>query len=153
RCLLYWRRQGVQVVISNLNVADESETIQLIKQCQELGPLGGVFHLAMVLRDCLFENQTIKNFQEAAEAKYWGCKNLDITTRKLCGDELRWFAVWSSISCGRGNSGQTNYGWANSTMERVIERRRAQGLPGIAIRWGAIGDVGVILENMGDNNT
>lgn len=28
-----------------------------------------------------------------------------------------------------------------------------QGYPGIAIQWGAIGDVGVILENMGDNNT
>lgn len=38
-------------------------------------------------------------------------------------------------------------------MERMIEHRRADGYPGIAVQWGAIGDVGVILENMGDNNT
>jgi len=153
RCLLHWRQAGVRVVVSNMNVADEEQSAKLIKQCQELGPLGGVFHLAMVLRDCLFENQTVQNFKEASEAKYTGTKNLDKATRKLCGNELRWFAVWSSISCGRGNSGQTNYGWANSTMERICEKRRADGLAGIAIRWGAIGDVGVVLENMGDNNT
>lgn len=38
-------------------------------------------------------------------------------------------------------------------MERVVDKRRADGLSGMSIRWGAIGDVGVILENMGDNNT
>lgn len=38
-------------------------------------------------------------------------------------------------------------------MERIIEQRREDGYPGVAIQWGAIGDVGVILENMGDNNT
>ncbi len=38
-------------------------------------------------------------------------------------------------------------------MERIVEQRRADGFPGIAIQWGAIGDVGVILENMGDNTT
>lgn len=61
--------------------------------------------------------------------------------------------MFSSITSGRGNAGQTNYGWSNSTMERMIEHRREDGFPGIAIQWGAIGDVGVILENMGDNNT
>lgn len=63
------------------------------------------------------------------------------------------FVVFSSITSGRGNAGQTNYGWSNSTMERMIEIRRQDGYPGIAVQWGAIGDVGVILENMGDNNT
>lgn len=61
--------------------------------------------------------------------------------------------VFSSITSGRGNAGQTNYGWSNSTMERIIEHRREDGYSGIAIQWGAVGDVGVILENMGDNNT
>jgi fatty acid synthase len=48
---------------------------------------------------------------------------------------------------------KTFFSWSNSTMERIIEQRREDGYPGIAIQWGAIGDVGVILENMGDNNT
>lgn len=49
--------------------------------------------------------------------------------------------------------GQSNYGFANSTMERVCEKRHHDGFPGLAIQWGAIGDVGVVLETLGDNET
>ncbi|CAI5456722.1 unnamed protein product [Caenorhabditis angaria] len=154
RCVHFWRRTGVSVLVSTLNITKPSDSIELIKQCQSLGPVGGVFHLAMVLRDCLFENQNVQNFKDAAEAKYYGTINLDNATRAHCDrDALKWFVVFSSITSGRGNAGQTNYGWSNSTMERMIDHRRADGYPGIAIQWGAIGDVGVILENMGDNNT
>ncbi|CAB3400922.1 unnamed protein product [Caenorhabditis bovis] len=154
RCVHFWRRTGVSVLISTLNIAKASDAVELVRQCQSMGSVGGVFHLAMVLRDCLFENQNVQNFKDAAEAKYYGTLNLDQATRNHCDrDALKWFVVFSSITSGRGNAGQTNYGWSNSTMERMIEHRRADGYPGIAIQWGAIGDVGVILENMGDNNT
>lgn len=67
RCIHFWRRTGVSVLISTLNIAKADDADELIKQCQTMGPVGGVFHLAMVLRDCLFENQNIKNFKDAAE--------------------------------------------------------------------------------------
>lgn len=38
-------------------------------------------------------------------------------------------------------------------MERIMEQRFADGLPGMAIQWGAIGDVGIILDQLGNNNT
>lgn len=63
---------------------------------------------------------------------------LDVATRELA-PELEYFVAFSSVSCGRGNAGQTNYGFANSVMERVVERRQADGLPGLAVQWGAIG--------------
>ena len=49
--------------------------------------------------------------------------------------------VFSSVSCGRGNAGQTNYGYANSVMERVVETRNADGLHGAApsYRLGTVG--------------
>lgn len=50
-------------------------------------------------------------------------------TRAACS-ELDYFVAFSSVSCGRGNAGQTNYGFANSTMERVCEKRQHDGLPG-----------------------
>lgn len=37
-------------------------------------------------------------------------------------------------------------------MERVCEQRRYDGLPGLAVQWGAIGDVGVVVETMGGND-
>ncbi|GMR51168.1 hypothetical protein PMAYCL1PPCAC_21363, partial [Pristionchus mayeri] len=154
RCVHAWRSRGIVVTVSTQNIAKPEGAKALMKECFELGPLGGVFHLAMILRDCLFENQSVQNFKDAAEAKYYGTLNLDQATRDACkGDALRWFVVFSSITSGRGNAGQTNYGWANSTMERMVETRLCDGFPGIAIQWGAIGDVGVILEHMGDNNT
>lgn len=66
---------------------------------------------------------------------------------------MKYFVTFSSVSCGRGNAGQSNYGYANSAMERVCEKRHYDGLPGLAIQWGAIGDVGVVLDTMGSNDT
>lgn len=51
------------------------------------------------------------------------------------------FVVFSSVSCGRGNAGQTNYGMANSVMERICERRKQDGYAALAIEWGAVGEV------------
>jgi fatty acid synthase len=152
RCWNTWLKSGVKVIISTADISTEKGVEQLFKDSKTLGPVGGLFHLAMVLRDSLFENQTVQNFKDSAEAKYFGTKYLDKISRTTC-PELKFFVVFSSISCGRGNAGQTNYGWSNSIMERIVEKRRSDGFPGIAIQWGAIGDVGVVLENMGDNST
>uniref|UniRef100_A0A8C6EKW6 Fatty acid synthase n=1 Tax=Microcebus murinus TaxID=30608 RepID=A0A8C6EKW6_MICMU len=105
-----------------------------------------------VLRDAMLENQTPEAFQDVSKPKYSGTLNLD--RRGSCGCWLLdYFVAFSSVSCGRGNAGQTNYGFANSTMERICEKRRHDGLPGLAVQWGAIGDVGIVLEAMGTNDT
>ena len=36
-------------------------------------------------------------------------------------------------------------------MERICERRAADGLPGLAVQWGAIGDVGLVADMQEDN--
>ena len=68
----------------------------------------------------------------------------------MCPD-LEHFVVFSSVICGHGNFNQTNYGFANSVMERICERRRDDGLPALAVQWGAIGEVGVVAEFVEDN--
>ena len=105
-----------------------------------------------MLRDAFLENQTEADFKTVCLPKVTGTKILDAVSRELC-PELDYFVAFSSVSCGRGNAGQSNYGLANSAMERICEDRQASGLPGVAIQWGAIGDVGLILETMGDNET
>ena len=99
------------------------------------------------------ENQTTANFIQVAEPKVEGTVNLDTACREMCESSLDWFVAFSSVSCGRGNAGQANYGFANSVMERVCEQRHRDGLAGLAVQWGAIGDVGIILDSMGDNDT
>ncbi|XP_054161216.1 fatty acid synthase-like [Oppia nitens] len=122
----------------------------LLAKALELGPLGGVFHLALVLNDGLLENQTLDQFVTTCASKVNACQHLDRLTREMSID-LDYFVVFSSVSCGKGNPGQTNYSYGNSVGERLCEQRRRDGLHGLAIQWGPIGDVGVIADT--DINT
>lgn len=135
----------VKYVVSTADTTTESGCEQLFKEALELGSVGAIFNLAGVLRDGIFENLDHKMFVESMAPKASSTINLDKFSRKLCPD-LKHFVVFSSVSCGRGNAGQSNYGMANSVMERIIEARRRDDLPGKAIQWGAIGDVGMLAE-------
>ncbi|CAK9300196.1 unnamed protein product [Gordionus sp. m RMFG-2023] len=148
----YWESLGAKILISKLNISIAHDVDLLMKKIQILGKLDGIFHLAAVLRDALFENQSINNFIDVSTPKALGVLNLDNITRSLF-PTMSYFVVFSSISCGRGNMGQTNYGYANSVMERICECRRKDGYSGLAIEWGAIGDVGLIMETMNGNET
>ena len=142
---------GATVVISNSDVSSLSGAANLIEETEKLGAVGGVFHLAMVLKDAALENQTVESYEACCASKVAGTLHLDKITRQSC-PELDYFVCFSSVTSGRGNAGQTNYGFANSVMERCCEVRRKDGLPGLAIQWGAIGDVGVVAESMGGND-
>lgn len=143
---------GVKVLVSTCNVGLLHAAEQLIAEACDLGPVRGVFHLAMVLKDGMLENLSPQDFLDVTIPKYQGAINLDRVTREKCKD-LQYFVVFSSVTSGRGNVGQSNYGFANSAMERICERRHHDNLPALAIQWGAIGDVGIVLEKMGNNDS
>jgi fatty acid synthase len=98
-----------------------------------------------VLRDRLLENQTEADFIASAGPKALATHHLDVLSRQMC-PHLRHFVVFSSLSSGRGHVGQTNYGMNNSIMERICEARVRDGLPALAVQWGAVGDVGLVAE-------
>lgn len=110
-----------------------------------MGPVGGIFNLAVQLQDGIIENQNASRFTKCLAPKADATRFLDEWSRIMCPD-LEQFVVFSSVSCGRGNAGQANYGMANSVMERVIEKRFADGLPAKAIQWGAVGEVGLVAD-------
>lgn len=151
-CIRRWREQGVSVLVCTADATSEKGARRLLQEANELRPVGGIFNLAVVLRDAMMENQSEADFKTVCKPKVDGSKQLDAASRVLAPD-LDYFVNFSSVSCGRGNAGQSNYGLANSAMERIAEARQAAGLPGVAIQWGAIGDVGLILETMGGNDT
>lgn len=102
-----------------------------------------------MLRDGLFSNQTEENFQLVNAPKAVATKLLDNISRTLC-PELQYFVIFSSISCGYGNAGQTNYALANSVMERVCEERSSAGFRSVAIEWASVGDVGYLEDKSDD---
>ncbi|KAI8043079.1 hypothetical protein M5D96_004405 [Drosophila gunungcola] len=147
-----WHNRGVQVQIDTNDVTTAVGCQRLLAVSNKLALVGGIFNLAAVLRDGLIEDQSAKNFEKVTAPKLLATQHLDKISRDIC-PALEYFVCFSSVSCGRGNMGQTNYGLANSTMERICEQRQEYGYPGTAIQWGAIGDTGLIIEHMGTNET
>ena len=138
-----WKSYGVTVAVSTINILQKTGCEQLLNDANKIGPVAGIFNLAVALRDGIFDNQTVELFEESLAPKATATQYLDDISRKLC-PKLKHFVVASSVSCGRGNAGQSNYGMANSIMERICEKRHKLGLPAKAIQFGAIGDVGLL---------
>ena len=149
-CLRKWGLQGVRVETPIIDLGDKEAADSFLKELAAKQKVGGIFNSALVLHDALFPNQTFETFQEACVPKSKLTANLDVSSRKYCPD-LDYFVVFSSAACGRGSSGQANYGWANSVTERICENRMADGLHGLAIQWGVIGQVGFVQERFLEN--
>ncbi|XP_036143549.1 fatty acid synthase-like [Monomorium pharaonis] len=146
-----WESYGVNVlIIKNIDVANLKGCEYLLQTAENEAPVDAIFNLGVVLKDNVLKNQTVETFVESFQSKARATQTLDKLSRKFC-PKLRHFVVFSSVSCGRGNLGQTNYGMANSVMERVCEKRVEEGLPGLAIQWGAVGDVGLVADMQEDD--
>ncbi|CAH0549735.1 unnamed protein product [Brassicogethes aeneus] len=151
-CIRRWRENGINVLVSTADSTTDKGAKRLMEEANKLGQIGGIFNLAVVLRVGIMENQTEYDFKTVCKPKVDGSKQLDAASRAMA-PYLDYFINFSSLSCGRGYAGLANYGLANSAMERIVEARQDAGLPGMAIQWGAIGDVGIFFETMGGNNS
>lgn len=141
-----WKSYGVKVlIISGVDTSKTEDCEFILKSAERQAPVDGIFNLAALLKDGLMVNQTVEWFEESMKPKAKITKKLDEVSRRICPN-LRHFVVFSSLSCGRGTPGQTNYGMGNGVLERICERRVEEGLPAMAIQWGAVGDVGLAAE-------
>lgn len=136
---------GAEIIITQVNAATLDGAVKLIEKAESMGPLGGIFNLAMVLSDALIENQSAETFTCCFDPKGKATMNFDKITRESY-PQLDYFVCFSSVSCGRGNFGQANYGYANSVMERICDVRRRDGLHGLTVQWGTVGDVGFVMD-------
>ncbi|XP_025262580.1 fatty acid synthase-like [Camponotus floridanus] len=146
-----WQSYGVNVqIVTAADTSKYEDCKFILKFAEEQGPVDAIFNLAVVLKDDILKNQSSQAFKDSFISKAWTTKRMDKLSRTIC-PKLRHFVVFSSVSCGRGNAGQTNYGMANSVMERICERRMKDDLHGLAIQWGAIGDVGLVADMQEDD--
>ncbi len=143
--LKLWKDGGVSVAVLQLDASDPFKAEELMKTAAEMGPIGGIFNLAAVLDMKLMKDLGIEEFKRTADPKIALTRNLDTITRASC-PELELFVVFSSVAALTGIEGNSNYGFANSCAERIVERRVRDGFPGKAIQWGAIGEAGLWHE-------
>lgn len=135
-----------EVTIYSEDISTEEGIRRMLAEVTRNGSqIGGIFHLAVSLNDTLLENMTLEAWHKTVNSKATFGSILDKVTREVCPD-LDYFVCFSSVSSGRGNVGQTNYGYANSVLDRICEQRRKEGFHGLSIQYGPIGDVGMLSD-------
>ncbi len=139
------RAVGTQVLVAGADVTQEQEIEGLLEQIQTtLPPLRGVVHAAMVMEDSSILNLTEASMKRVIAPKMLGAWNLHVQTRALA---LDFFVLYSSISAEVGNPGQGNYAAANMFLNALSFYRQAQGLPALAVEWGALAKVGYVARH------
>jgi phthiocerol/phenolphthiocerol synthesis type-I polyketide synthase C len=137
--------RGVAVLAEACDVTNRQALERLFARIKvTMPPLAGVIHAAMVLEDSTLANLDAERMERVLAPKVKGADHLDTLTRRM---KLDYFVLFSTLVTLIGNAGQGNYVAANAFMEGLARRRRQDGLPALAIGWGPITDVGVLVRN------
>ncbi|MCK2213513.1 KR domain-containing protein [Actinomadura sp. ATCC 31491] len=123
---------GVTTVTGDLAAPGTAE--RLVAAATEGGlRLRGVIHAAGVLDDRLIADLDPDALARVWSAKVAGAQRLHDATKDL---DLDWWVAFSSAASLLGSPGQAAYAAANAWLDALCERRRAEGLPGLAVNWG-----------------
>lgn len=137
--------QGCHVSLARVDVTDR-ECLRAFFDTEivpSAEPLAGVFHLAGHLDDDTMDKLDWKRFDSVLAPKVDGSWYLHELTRDMPLDH---FVVFSSIASVFGTHGQSNHVAANTFMDALIDARRADFLPGLAVNWGAWGEIGTVVR-------
>lgn len=138
------RAQGINVVAKIADITNASMVDAMFEEIDKsLPPLGGVIHSVGVLSDGSLLNQTWERFEEVLWPKILGSWHLHELTKHR---DLDLFVLFSSAVSVLGNAGQANHAAANAFLDQLAAHRRALGLAGQSIAWGAWSDIGEAAE-------
>ena len=138
------RGQGAAVQVELADVTDAAALdAMLARMDADLPPLAGVIHSVGVLSDATIGNQSWESFETVLWPKMLGAWHLH---RATAGRDLDMFVLFSSVAGVLGNPGQANHAAANAFLDQLAAHRRALGLPGQAIAWGAWSEIGEAEE-------
>jgi NAD(P)-dependent dehydrogenase (short-subunit alcohol dehydrogenase family)/aryl carrier-like protein len=133
--------QGTSVTCIKGDVS-RLEDVERIEGCSP-APIGGIFQLAMVLKDSPTLEMTYTDWNTAVTPKVAGTWNIH---RVFKDSYLDFLVLMSSIAGIRGYPGQANYAAANSFLNGFAHYRHAHGLPCSVINLGVMDEVGFVAR-------
>ncbi|MDE2875260.1 MAG: SDR family NAD(P)-dependent oxidoreductase [Gemmatimonadota bacterium] len=138
------RARGVTVEVELADITDTTAVDRMLDRVdRELPPLAGVIHSVGVLSDGALTNQSWDRFEQVLWPKVLGAWHLH---RATLDRDLDMFCLFSSRVGVMGNPGQSNHASANAFLDQLAGHRRALGLAGQAIAWGAWSEIGEAAE-------
>jgi acyl carrier protein len=145
RAIAELRQQGAEVVVARADVSRRADLEGAFERIEgSMPPLRGLFHLAGALDDGVLAQQSWDRFAGVMASKVEGAWNLHDLTRDM---PLDFFVMFSSGASLIGSPGQGNHAAANAYLDALAFDRRAQGLPGLSVAWGAWADVGAAVQH------
>jgi acyl transferase domain-containing protein/NADPH:quinone reductase-like Zn-dependent oxidoreductase/acyl carrier protein len=142
------REKGVTVNVAAVDVTDADALDRFVDRLGSDRPIKGIVHAAMVLDDRLIQGIDRESIEAVLRPKASGALHLERIAGNLSLDYL---LLFSSATTLFGNPGQFNYVAANAYIEGVARRLRANGLPALAVAWGAIEDAGYLARHIEAN--
>ncbi|MFB8173840.1 SDR family NAD(P)-dependent oxidoreductase, partial [Kitasatospora purpeofusca] len=136
---------GTEVAFAACDVADPAALAALVAGIPAQHPLSAVFHAAGVLDDGVLDALDPARLAVVLRAKLTAARNLHEATAGL---DLSAFVVFSSVMGVVGNAGQGNYAAANAAVDALVASRRAVGLPGTSVAWGAWAGPGLLADDV-----
>ncbi|KAL8726146.1 MAG: hypothetical protein Q9166_006903 [cf. Caloplaca sp. 2 TL-2023] len=137
------KEKGVNVAAPACDISDERTLVSILKQYAEtFPPIKGCIQGAMVLRDGLFENMTLENFNAALRPKVQGSWNLHTHLPHA----MDFFILLSSTGGVFGNRGQSNYAAGNTYQDALARYRVSRGEKCISLNLGLMLEVGFAAE-------
>jgi phthiocerol/phenolphthiocerol synthesis type-I polyketide synthase C len=135
---------GAEVRIYRGDVADRIRLAEILNNIRtDQAPLRGIVHAASAIDDGLASEIEASRVAAVLRPKLGGALVLDALTRE---DPIELFLLFSSATAVVGAPAQGAYVAANMALEAIARRRRAEGLPALAIAWGSIEDAGYLAE-------
>ncbi|WP_369237442.1 type I polyketide synthase [Streptomyces sp. R21] len=124
---------GAEVSFAAVDVADREAVAAMIDAVPDRHPLTAVIHAAGVVDDAPITSLTPEQIDRVMRVKADGAWHLHELTE---GHPLTAFVLVSSVMGTLGGAGQGGYTAANAFLDGLARRRRAQGLPALALAWG-----------------
>ncbi|WP_345657574.1 SDR family NAD(P)-dependent oxidoreductase, partial [Streptomyces siamensis] len=138
------RALGAEAEVAACDVADAAAVADVLGRVGAESPLRGVVHCAGVLDDGVVADLTPDRLANVLRPKADGAGHL----HRLTADApLALFLLISSAAGVVGNAGQANYAAANVFLDQLAHHRRALGLPGTSVSFGAWAGEGLAAEH------
>ncbi|KAL8893510.1 MAG: hypothetical protein Q9192_005191 [Flavoplaca navasiana] len=135
--------RGVKAIAPVCDISDEAAVASALAECAEtFPPIKGCIQGSMVLRDGLFDNMTLENFEAALRPKVQGTWNLHVHLPR----SMDFFILLSSTGGVFGSRGQSNYAAGNTYQDALAQYRVSKGEKCTSLNLGLMLEVGFAAE-------